>query len=191
MFTYKRPDDGFARMGEWRTQMDGVMIDTEAEYAERMATVDALPLPSRGAAHAYVPLSDIVSRFTYKPGWRFTVHYGGMPVGGPSDLAATVAVHTPRDVVNSVPSPSRGEELLSVQNIVGIPRDATEAEVVRRVRECVRKLELHESDEWLRYDGGMVAEPHTGLWREGRDKRRGWKPPFRRFVEWREEHTDL
>ena len=95
---------------------------------------------------------DVVTRTTYKPGWRLRMdRAGGVLIirweavdvddGGPTLLEQRF----------EIPAPWRSWGTVSP------------SEVEAWLKECVTRAEHHERDEWLRVDGRHVTDPHPEL----------------------------
>jgi len=106
-------------------------------------------------------LRETVNRYSYKPGSRFAVIgvEGVYPLDpGHYSLVLCQEVRDARD-------PS-GKRKAVVSASISISSDLIRrAPSGRRVmdvamRQLVRKLENHESDEWLRFDGVPLTDPH-------------------------------
>lgn len=101
-----------------------------------------------------IKIRDELARYSYKPGkFNLTVNeYSGIP------NALCVIQRVPNTY-----DPSTMSEVASLITLdpylierVGIP-----AALQRLVREMVQNQELHEVDEWLRYDGQILNNPHA------------------------------
>jgi hypothetical protein len=94
-----------------------------------------------------------VSRFTYKPGCRFVVgqRYEGIDI----------SLHA------KVPDALNPKTVIPVHIWRTLDRwqclRFTDAEVKFTVQSLVREFELHEIDEWLKFDGEHVRDPHPEL----------------------------
>lgn len=101
----------------------------------------------------FAELCEIVARITYKPAWvvkvydvqpdtayQITLNYQTTDSGGEADGPITISSTT------LIPY----ESLTHLQS----------AAIVTEVRRLILRAELHEVDEWLRYRGEQVKNPH-------------------------------
>ncbi len=93
-------------------------------------------------------LHSIFSRITYKPGWELT-----LTEDENSSLCITAWLE---DAYNS------GDRIL-VDIHSQLPPFFTESEVLRWLRWRLREIEAHEVDEFLRFDGKAVFDPHRDV----------------------------
>jgi hypothetical protein len=102
-----------------------------------------------------------VRKFTYKPGWRIIAHRE------PSKMAPDAFVIT---VIAKVPNVDNPDEMIEI----GRPNMYTLADIAsasyewkdyfhHMVLALIRKIEMHEIDEWLKIDGKNFRNPHPEL----------------------------
>lgn len=91
----------------------------------------------------------IVEKFTYKPNWRFVVEKGD---GKPHMLVAHV---TELDSVDPAKTLNCKRGIFIYEGA-----DATYEDLRAIVRSLIFWHERHEQEEWLRYDGKRLSEPH-------------------------------
>lgn len=105
-------------------------------------------------------LKMVVGLVTYKPGWQFEVSYvrTGTLGYGYFDHAALDICYLGLDVGN----PEKKVVLThsSVIDLEYISKMTNEDIVHRFISHGIREAELHEMDEWLKYAGRNVREPH-------------------------------
>lgn len=91
-----------------------------------------------------------IHRFRYKPGYRIEAMPGSMP----GWVSLRISAHVPYSR-----GPSRDIEVQQVREVVS--EAVYNLEVLKVfVRELVQGFECHESDEWLRFGGELVSDPH-------------------------------
>jgi hypothetical protein len=106
-------------------------------------------------------LVSLLERITYKPGWRFEVSSSYGSTGSP-DAISLYAYHRQPDanrsgeMVQLVCPTSWTEDELS---------DLTDAQLVDRIRRLIIEAEMHEVEEWLKFDGICVVDPHPPRFR--------------------------
>lgn len=103
-------------------------------------------------------MADLINQFAdYKPGYEIRAEPG--PLGG------TVLVQV---IANNIPNSRKIGDTTTVYNsdeidVANAAMMSTE-ELVRYVQSQLKNLfinmELHEIDEWFRWDGGIVRDPH-------------------------------
>lgn len=121
-------------------------------------------------------VQSLMSRFTYKPGWVFEV--GRDRRSGFVQLMIAFRAEDSRRGPNQIPSyremtftagePFRIErdDLISISGMFTVPphllRPAVNPEARFRqwLRQTLGFIEDHETDEWFRFDGNLVHDPH-------------------------------
>jgi hypothetical protein len=95
-------------------------------------------------------LATEVAKYSYKPGWKIDLM---LPHG--LMVAATVpdSYHPEKTV------PIRGG--FPFEWINPDPASLNEASVRHLVKRALQRVEEHEFDEWFRYDGKLVHDPHA------------------------------
>jgi hypothetical protein len=109
-------------------------------------------------------IQTLLSRVTYKPGWKFECWPTYASNGRLSDRE--ISIITSFTAVNAE-NPS-STEIFHSQNLfpAEILENMTDADLVLHViRECIFRVEMHEVDEWLKFNGKCVREPHPELMR--------------------------
>ena len=96
---------------------------------------------------------EIVKRLTYKPNWEFKIGTkGGFEFGG-----LTIIITSNVPCINT-------EELVKVSMNKIFPIHEldyyTKEQFLTILKDCIIKMECHEVDEWLRYDGARLKETH-------------------------------
>jgi hypothetical protein len=90
-------------------------------------------------------MREILSRFTYKPGFVFHVRAG---------------IPNPEFHMDMAVRNSRAGDEVKITFWMPILPMASEEHFKTWVRRVVAGWELHETDEWLRFDGEMINNPH-------------------------------
>lgn len=97
---------------------------------------------------------DVISRITYRPGWRLTAEH--------EPLSGSLVFHSGAEEPDAE-DPS-GVGMISVVYTSSIPpAELAKLDLhglLRYVFDAVAKRALHEVEEWLRYEGRPVYEPH-------------------------------
>lgn len=90
----------------------------------------------------------LLDSLSYKPGWEFRVQEGKWDT--------TLLIHL-TDVQDTY-----SDRRIRVTHRYVLPlRCPPDAGYARRwVRDCIHRTEMHESDEWIRFNGEMVYNPH-------------------------------
>jgi hypothetical protein len=105
-------------------------------------------------------LEGILKNVSYKPGWTITVAPFRIGMNGPFFYASCnlMVMWTAKDVER----PGEDVSLCLVKPVHGfqIERLSDEEIVDQYVRSLIREAELHELDEWLKYNNVCVHEPH-------------------------------
>lgn len=101
----------------------------------------------------------IVAAVTYKPGWRVTLE----PDPFPGHVVLRVSVDmVPAGMTVSPP----GHNVVKVQvtgtQVLGPLDQLTEERLLNEIQRQIQAMEMHEVDEWLKYKGKHVREPHPG-----------------------------
>ena len=96
---------------------------------------------------AYV--ASVLERIAYKPGWKFHVE----PCDSVPGWMWLVA--------HSTEAESRGDGEREQWRTYVIAGHRTIPEVLASVRKAIQTWELHEADEWFRFDGKRVHDPHA------------------------------
>ena len=93
----------------------------------------------------------IMEGVTYKPGWRIGYTQS-------SDVHLLVTLFAPpwADTVN------KGNMIeLQFSDTFNVAKMGHRGKLLKAVRRLCHYAECHEADEWLRYDGTMVHDPHA------------------------------
>ena len=91
--------------------------------------------------------------FTYKPNWRFTAVEGGIYPGIYIQMRVP---NSRRDVFNP-------NDTVLISKTVNVPDSwVSEEFALDYLKSCIGHLEDHEIDEWIRYKGELVFDPHEG-----------------------------
>src|SRR5262252_3256074 len=96
-------------------------------------------------------MRDIVQRLSYKPGWEFLLERLAMPY----DKLAVVVTYTAPDSRN----PGKSVLITARYFVPDSSQDAAAFFSWLRAT-VITKTEHHEIDEFLRYDGELVRDPH-------------------------------
>jgi hypothetical protein len=105
---------------------------------------------------------EYLKRFTYKPGWGFTVCQDWSYPGG-------LILHIQTESRPDANNPNDRNRWNPVQTTARMhfPRDMSPKQMESAFRgqllQAIRALELHEMDEWLRFDGEHVNDPHPEI----------------------------
>lgn len=92
-------------------------------------------------------IADVVSRVTYRPGWRFTV--------------AEPRFEGPRLLIEAqVPNSYKPAETVDLRIESPIPFMANEGAFVDWLLWRLLRVESHECREWFRLDGEAIFNPH-------------------------------
>lgn len=91
---------------------------------------------------------NLITKFTYKPGWHFEV-YDNRGWEFPS-LNVQAEVIDSRDRTTSI----------KVHCTRGLGPFINQTLALQRLRSIVREVEMHESDEWFRYKDQIIFDPH-------------------------------
>lgn len=105
-------------------------------------------------------LRSVLETMTYKPTYAFEV----VDVNGSQVLRVTLSTHDsrpdeapPLSVPVDFPVP---DVVFGGPDLFGLGPTMNDAEWQIWLREKIRWCELHESDEWLRFDGELFRDPH-------------------------------
>jgi hypothetical protein len=112
---------------------------------------------------------DVVGRLTYKPGWRFEVDPGmrfGSVYNGEMVVAELRVSQRSKDATLRTPGDSWTMMVEPLREF----QCQDERTLLEAVYRLVKRLELHELDEWFKVDGLTLHNPHPE-------------------VEWHREHT--
>lgn len=93
-----------------------------------------------------------LSRFTYKPGWRFSIRSSYM-----NDCPELLISHLATDAVTGKGAPMPIRSLV----VLDMVRDYESFKYVLFM--SIDKLERHELNEWFKEDGVCVNDPHPEL----------------------------
>lgn len=98
----------------------------------------------------------LLERLTYKPNYRLEIPTPEFEVEHRLGEQLLIKVNT-EDTYHP------GRPIVVTHLKVLPPWDfvADEGDALRRIRECIHSVELHESDEWLKLDGKMPFDPHA------------------------------
>ncbi len=100
-------------------------------------------------------MRDILARITYKPGWKLEPWYTSRLR---NTMAITISfdapnVHRPTETIRI-----EREHHISVDSLMNWDHDDL---IVCYLFSLLRETEFHETQEWFKYDGKHVYEPHT------------------------------
>lgn len=103
---------------------------------------------------------DLLSRVRYKPGWRFYLEgrdgdYAGFLRG--HDLMMVIEADVPDSRYTGDPAEC---PLVSIRKPVSLSLMIDGPHFLRWLRHQIIEMEVHELDEFLRYDGELVNDPH-------------------------------
>lgn len=99
-------------------------------------------------AIGFVQVKGYMDRFTYKPGYRFTVSES-------NDPEAAAVIRLDMDVPDST-----GNDMLVFGGFL-VPQGLTEEGFWKWLRDhAIDYIENHEADEWFRIDGKLFRPPH-------------------------------
>lgn len=93
---------------------------------------------------------ECIRQFTYKPNWRFTYY---------DDFTPMVQIDM-RVMDSRQPAPDPRKTVVVNQKLSLPPRWHGEEYALDFIRSVIRKMEDHEVDEWIRYRGELVFDPH-------------------------------
>lgn len=91
----------------------------------------------------------IIDKITYRKNWKIR----GIPVEYGVLIQIDAIVNDAKDQSRTIPLVSHGGT---------IPEYASEREILERVRIALMDLERHECDEFFRYKGVQIFDPHKG-----------------------------
>lgn len=118
-------------------------------------------------------IQEIIDKVSYKPNVRFALSFG-------SDGIITIKITRPVEDATKIPDrpsvivmshrveygPQTALCCFSLDNLIKITKEQLISVVKYELFEGIRNMELHEMDEWLRYEGKYVNDPHPELKRE-------------------------
>lgn len=98
----------------------------------------------------YDRLRQWLSRFTYKPGWRFTIQDMALGTSAYLDITfETTDTYSPDKIVKiGFREPMRPAVVY------------TEESFAHFLLKVIERVEIHEAREWLRYDNVVIFNPH-------------------------------
>lgn len=109
-------------------------------------------------------MKGLLERFRYKPGWKLEVI--------PTSMFAESAINA-CSIGMTFRAPNAESWNQDESNIIVLGRrvtiswdelhECTEEELVRTIGDQVKLFEMHEVDEWLRFDGVRLNDPHPEL----------------------------
>lgn len=94
-------------------------------------------------------VASVVERIAYKPGWEFHVE----PCGQVPGWLWLVARSQEPD--------SRGKGQREQWRTYVMAAHGTISKILATVRMAIQTWELHETDEWFRFDGERIHDPHA------------------------------
>ena len=104
-------------------------------------------------------LQEVIDSLTYKPGWRFWVKRRPTAIPAwPDDVILHMEFDAP-DANDPEYQTIIGRDLLLPQGLAYII-DGAQAGIKRWVEHSIKSMEMHEVDEWLRFDGVRLKDPH-------------------------------
>jgi len=97
---------------------------------------------------------EILSKITYKPGYVLKVHQ--------SNGLVTFNVRLETLDADLAHDPMGTKHMIALNFVSAFnPLEYDVAEhLVQDVKELIRNFEIHEMNEWLKYDGTLVTQPH-------------------------------
>lgn len=98
-------------------------------------------------------IRSIAQRVTYKPNCRIRID-----AMGDERYSTTVAITIESNVLDSVHR--KHEVTIIFRDHMDIHWFENGDDVIRWIRDCVHRWERHEADEWFRFDGNLVHDPH-------------------------------
>lgn len=111
-------------------------------------------------------LREELARYSYRPNWALSI----VPKVSfsPGCTVATITGYE-LSVVMRVVNSRDGETEIEVPSGQPVPADLLhycdcrhwKTEFSNWLTQCIRKLEIHESREWLRRDGKLTSDPHA------------------------------
>ena len=129
--------------------------------------------PSMPTTGNLARMEELLKNLNYKPGWRFRAEWAYMEERrNPRQAFSFMDTEAVRVWVQwDAPDASAAQQATSPQPLAVISNqmlfsgrtmaECTDQELVdRALRQLVVNCELHEVDEWLRYKGKCVREPH-------------------------------
>lgn len=96
-------------------------------------------------------LNALITRITYKPGTRFSVHLF------PGDRVANIVIELS---VYNADNPDEWTKLASSAYINEFDLRESDGHIVNRILKRIRGMEEHETDEFFRVDGKHWNNPH-------------------------------
>lgn len=105
-----------------------------------------------------------IARFDYKPNFKISVHTDDRfpEYNGSSAVWLQFQYFVP-DVNNKNPDYSKWQEWTPLTKRITITNQKTDKELFELIRDTIRDLEQHESDEWFMFDGYRIYDPHHSL----------------------------
>ena len=104
----------------------------------------------------------IVAKLTYKPGWELECYPQGEPAGG-------VVLRFGKSELDSEINDGKTTKPLMLATTLAsaVLNQMSESGLLQFIFDTVVQRELHEIEEWLRYDGNPLKEPHPNLGKRG------------------------
>lgn len=99
----------------------------------------------------FVDIQSAVRMISYKPGSRIRA----FPGIGPYDEYIGISIAVP-----SLERDSHQPSFLYANCSISLFA-ATEQELLKVIREAIRTMELHEVDEWIKFKGERIFDPHA------------------------------
>lgn len=131
-----------------------------------MSTETAEWAPSSGVGLDYMWAHAELARYTYKPNYTLAVVFESTPEWGGTGIYLAGTFHAP-DSRHTPPDAPPDWPVIRLNFKVPVPEFAIEHHdsdyFAVWLREVLHKIELHESDEWLRRDGCLLNDPHDPL----------------------------
>lgn len=107
----------------------------------------------------------ILKNVEYKPGYTFNTHSGMVMMTGlvrdsyhpEKQLPVSCYIPTPTHC-----SPFSEKTSLFPERDIVVTNERELREFITSLRRGVQRFEEHEADEWLRYQGKRICDPHSG-----------------------------
>lgn len=100
----------------------------------------------------------LLKKVTYKPGWEITADWDGYPYGRIDPFTILLKVACPQpDTVTGEMTTIHHQMAASVFTIEHMKDGDILSYLVAR---SIHQMEMHEMDEWFKFDGIHVKDPH-------------------------------
>lgn len=133
-----------------RANVQSESIERANVQSERIERANAQPPPADFLNHRL--LQDVVARFTYRPDVEIRV---ALPNLQQAMTPAKLLL-----VVDTEDSRNPGKRIKVVHQ-TWIPQWVNTEDMAKAfIRQCIAVMVAHEMDEWLRFDGQLLRDPH-------------------------------